>query len=520
MTDWEKSIKTLEEKKKKALEGGGAEAVEKVHGQGKLTARERLDILLDPGSFMELNMMAETQCTAFGMDKKKFLGDGVVTGQGRIEGRPVCVFAQDATVLGGSIGVEHGIKMANTVNQAIKLGVPLIQLHDSAGARIQEAVFTGGGIGRIFLPNTRASGLIPSISAIMGTCVGISVYSPAITDFIFMVEGTSRMFITGPPAIKAVTGEEVTKDDLGGAEVHSTMTGAADFAMGSDEECLNEIRRLLSYLPQNNEDNPPVVETGDPPDRKTDDLVDIVPADVKKPYDMHEVIESIVDQDSFMETKARFAPNLITGFGRLNGMTAGIIANQPMQMAGALTVNASDKSARFIRFCDCFNIPLVFLVDIPGYLPGKDQEHTGIIHHGAKVVYAFCEATVPKISLYMRKAFGGGILAMGGYKDLGADLVMAWPIARVAAMGGEGAVEVLYRKEIKKAKDPEAFRKEKLKEYEETYGHPYRAASVQRVDIVIHPSDTRSALINAVEYLRTKKTPEGGHKKKHGNMPL
>lgn len=520
MMDWEKSIKTLEEKQKKALEGGGPEAVEKHRGQGKLTARERLDVLLDPGSFMELNMMAETQCTAFGMDQKKFLGDGVVAGQGKINGRPVCVFSQDATVLGGSIGVEHGIKMASTVNQAIKLGVPLIQLHDSAGARIQEAVFTGGGIGRIFLPNTMASGLIPSISAIMGTCVGISVYSPAITDFIFMVEGTGQMFITGPPAIRAVTGEEVSKEDLGGTEVHSIITGSADFAHASDEECLKQIRRLLSYLPQNNQEQPPIIDTGDDPQRKTDDLAEIVQADVKKPYDMHEVIARIVDAGTFMETKARFAPSLITGFGRLNGMTAGIIANQPLQMAGALTVNASDKSARFIRFCDCFNIPLVFLVDVPGYLPGKDQEHTGIIHHGAKVVYAFCEATVPKVSLYMRKAFGGGILAMGGYKDLGADLVMAWPIAQVAAMGAEGAVEVLYRKEIEQAKDPDAFRKRKIKEYNDAYGHPYRAAAVQRVDIVIHPAETRAALIKALEYLKTKSPPGQGRGKKHGNIPL
>lgn len=520
MSDWKKSIKTFEEKKKKAMEGGGTQAIEKQHSRGKLTARERLDLLLDKNSFMELNMMAETQCTAFGMDKKKFLGDGVVAGQGRIEGRPVCVFAQDATVLGGSIGVEHGIKMASTVNQAMKLGVPLIGLNDSAGARIQEAVFTGGGIGRIFLPNTQASGLIPSISAIMGTCVGISVYSPAIMDFIFMVEEKSQMFITGPPAIRAVTGEEVSKEDLGGAKVHSTVTGAADFTVKSDEECLQDIRRLLGYFPQNNQQDPPRIETNDDPERKTGDLVDIVPADVKKPYDMHQVIGRVVDAGSFMETKAGFAPNLITGFGRLNGLAVGIIANQPKVMAGSLTVKASDKSARFIRFCDCFNIPLVFLVDIPGYMPGIDQEHAGIIHHGAKVVYAFCEATVPKISLLLRKAYGGGILAMGGYKDLGADLVMAWPNAQVAAMGAEGAVEVLYRKEIQKAHDPGALRKQKAEEYMEMYSHPYRAASVQRVDIIVHPADTRIALINAVEYLKTKKVPQGGYVKKHGNMPL
>ena len=520
MADWKESIRSLEKKHHKALEGGGTEEVRKQHSKGKLTARERLELLLDPGSFLELNMMAESQCQAFGMDKKKYLGDGVVAGQGKIEGRLVCVFSQDATVLGGSIGVEHGIKMANTVNWAIKLGVPLIGLHDSVGARIQEAVFTGGGIGRIFLPNTQASGLIPSISAILGTCAGISVYSPAITDFIFMVEGTSQMFITGPPAIKAVTGEETSQEELGGAEVHSTVTGAIDFACGSEAECLKEIRHLLGYLPQNNQQPPPRVETGDDPQRRTADLVDIVPADLKKPYDMHQVINRIVDEGSFLELKARFAPNLITGFGRLNGLTVGIIANQPTVMAGSLTVKASDKSARFIRFCDCFNIPLVFLADVPGYLPGKDQEHTGIIHHGAKVVYAFCEATVPKISLLLRKAYGGGILAMGGYKDLGADLVLAWPIAQVAAMGGEGAVEVLYRKEIQNSPDPEAFRKKKVQEYMEVYGHPYRAASVQRVDIIVHPSETRSVLINAVEYLKTKRVPEGRYVKKHGNIPL
>ncbi len=518
--DWDESIRVLKEKQEKALEGGGREAVDKHHLRGKLTARERLDILLDPGSFLELNMMAESQCDAFGMDKKKFLGDGVVAGQGKIEGRPVCVFSQDATVLGGSIGVEHGIKMASTVNWAIKLGVPLIQLHDSVGARIQEAVFTGGGIGRIFLPNTQASGYIPSISAILGTCAGISVYSPAITDFIFMVDGKSQMFITGPPAIKAVTREEISMEDLGGAGVHSTVTGSADFALGSEEECLKGIKLLLGYLPQNNRQEPPRVETNDDPYRKTHDLMDIVPSEERKPYDMREVINRIVDEGSFLEIKARFAPSLITGFGRLNGLTVGIIANQPSVMAGSLTVKASDKSARFIRFCDCFNIPLVFIVDIPGYLPGKEQEHTGIIHHGAKVVYAFCEATVPKISLLLRKAYGGGILAMGGYKDLGADLVMAWPIAQVAAMGAEGAVEVLYRKEIEESPDPDTFRKEKAKEYIKIYGNPYRAASVQRVDVVVHPSETRSVLVNAVEYLKTKKVPEGRYVKKHGNIPL
>ena len=519
MQNWKESIRILREKYRQASEGGGPEQIKKHHDKGKLTARERLDILLDEGSFLELSMLAESQCLAFGMERK-YLGDGVIAGKGKINGRPACVFAQDATVLGGSIGVEHGIKMANTVNWAIRLGVPFIGLHDSVGARIQEAVFTGGGIARIFLPNTQAAGLIPQISAILGPCAGISVYSPAITDFIFMVEGTSQMFITGPPAIEAVSGQKISKEELGGARVHSTVTGACDFSYDSEEVCLNQIRELLSYLPLSNQEAPPRVETADDPHRKTDDLADIVPADFKKAYDMHRVIRCIVDEENFFEVKARFAPSLITGFGRLNGLTVGIIANQPNVMAGSLTVKASDKSARFIRFCDCFNIPLVFLVDIPGYLPGKDQEHTGIIHHGAKVVYAFCEATVPKISLFMRKAYGGGILAMGGYKDVGADLVLAWPIAQVAAMGAEGAVEVLYRKEIEISPEPDVIRAKKLHEYEEMFCHPYKAASVQRVDIVIDPSETRSVLINAVEYLRTKRVPERMYVKKHGNIPL
>jgi acetyl-CoA carboxylase carboxyltransferase component len=512
------ALERLHSKRKKALLGGGAEELEKQRARGKRTARERIDTLLDPGSFVELNAFAETQCRDFGMEKRKFLGDGVVIGHGKIDGRTVCVYSQDATVLGGSIGTEHGIKMSHIVNLAIQMGVPFVGLNDSAGARLQESISGGGGVAAVFLANTLASGRVPQISCVMGTCAGIAVYSPAITDFVFMVENTSHMFITGPTAIKAVTGEEVTFEQLGGARVHNEITGNADFRCVNEEECLLRARKLLGYLPSNNQEKPPRAEPRDDPQRRVDELVDEVPADSRKVYDIRLVIKAIADHGEFMEVKADFAKNLIVGFARMDGIPVGIVANQPIVFGGSLTVNASDKYARFVRFCDAFNIPLIFLVDIPGYLPGKDQEHAGIIRHGAKDIYAFCEATVPKISVILRKAYGGGLLAMGCNKALGTDLVLAWPLTEIGAMGAEGAVEILYRKEIQSAKDPDGVRREKIEEYNRKYANPYYVAGNQRVDMVIEPGETRIELIRALHFFSTK---EGRpYPKKHGNIPL
>jgi acetyl-CoA carboxylase carboxyltransferase component len=511
-------IKRLHDYRRRTLLGGGKEQVEKHHGKGKLTARERLELLLDPDSFVEFNAFAESQCRDFGMEKKKVLGDGILIGHGKIDGRTVCVFSQDATVLGGSIGTEHGIKMSTILNLAIRMGVPFVGLNDSAGARLQEAISAGGGVAGVFLPNTLASGRIPQLSAIMGTCAGIAVYSPAITDFVFMVDKTSHMFITGPTAIKTVTGEDVTFEELGGARVHSQMTGNADFRCKSEEECFKGIRKLIGYLPSNNQERPPGVNMGDDPLRRVDELVDKVPAESNKTYDMHLVIEAIADNGEFMEVKAEFARNLLVGFARMDGNPVGIVANQPIVFGGSLTVDASDKYARFVRFCDAFNIPLIFLVDIPGYLPGKVQEHTGIIRHGAKALYAFCEATVPKITVMLRKAYGGGLLSMGCNKALGTDLVIAWPLAEIAAMGAEGAVDVLYKKEIRESKDPDAFRRKKIREYNRKYANPYFVAGNQRVDMVIEPGETRIELIKALHFFSTK---EGRpYPKKHGNIPL
>ncbi len=514
----EEAIRLLREYRERARLGGGKEQIERHRAKGKLTARERIDLLLDPGTFVELNAFAESQCRDFGMQDRKVLGDGIVIGHGKIDGRTVCLYSQDATVMGGSIGTEHGIKMARIVELALRMGVPFIGLNDSVGARLQEAISAGGGVAAVFLPNTLASGRIPQISAILGTCAGISVYSPAITDFIFMVEGIGQMFITGPPAIKAVTGETISEEELGGARVNSAIAGNADFRLKNERDCLASIRRLLGYLPSNNQERPPVVRTGDDPLRRVDELVRLVPSDNRKTYDMHTVIRAICDNAEFMEVKADFAKNLIVGFARMDGMTVGIVANQPTVYGGSLTVDASDKYARFVRFCDAFNIPLIFLVDIPGYLPGKAQEHSGIIRHGAKVLYAFCEATVPKITVMLRKAYGGGLLAMGCNKALGTDLVMAWPMAEIAAMGAEGAVEVLYRKEMERAEDPEAFRAQKIQEYNQKYANPYYVAGNQRVDLVIEPGETRMELIKALHFFATK---EGRpYPKKHGNIPL
>ena len=515
--DTAEMIEDLRKRKDAAIMGGGEKGIEKQHKAGKLTARERIDLLLDPGSFFEVNLLVKHQCTEFGMEKRDIPADGVVTGYGRVDGRTVFVFAQDFTVLGGSLGKMHARKICDLMDMAAKAGAPFIALCDSAGARVQEGVDALSGYGQIFYRNSIYSGVIPQISAIMGTCAGGAVYSPALTDFTFMVDKTSFMFITGPAVIKSVTGEEVSMEDLGGAKVHNVTSGVADFFMGNDEECLANIRELLGYLPSNNLEDPPVLDTDDDPKRMDEELLYIVPDDPKKAYDMRDVISRIVDSENFLEVKKYYAENIITCFARLNGQAIGIIANQPKVFSGALNVNCSDKASRFIRFCDAFNIPIVNLVDVPGYMPGVEQEYTGIIRHGAKMLYAYSEATVPKITVVTRKAYGGSYLAMCS-KDLGADQVFAWPTAEIAVMGPEGAVGVVFRKEIKAADDPKELRKEKIQEYKDKFANPYYAASKQHIDCVIDPRETRPRLINALQMLSGKrqKLPP----KKHSNIPL
>ncbi len=510
-------IEVLEEKRKRALAGGGPERVKKQHDSGKLTARERIALLLDEGSFVELGTFVESRCTDFGMDKKRVPGDGVVTGYGMVNGRLVFVYAQDFTVLGGSLGEMHAAKISGLMDLAMKVGAPVIGLNDSGGARIQEGVDSLRGYGDIFFRNTLASGVIPQITAIMGPCAGGAVYSPAITDFVFMVDKTSYMFITGPQVIKAVTGEEVTFEELGGAAVHNTRSGNAHFIAADDRQCIEMIKALLSYLPSNNMEEPPVVPTGDPPDRMDPQLDSIVPDDPKKGYDMKDIIARVVDAGTFMEVHAHFATNIIVGFARLNGSTVGIVANQPNVLAGSLDIDASDKAARFIRFCDAFNIPILTFVDVPGYLPGVGQEHGGIIRHGAKLLYAYSEATVPKITVIVRKAYGGAYIAMGS-KHLGADIVYAYPTAEIAVMGPEGAVRIVFRKEIKAAEDRAEKERELATDYREKFANPYVAAARGYVDDVILPSETRPRLIMALEALRTKR--EDRPMKKHGNIPL
>ena len=510
-------IEDLKKRKDAAMIGGGEKGIEKQHKAGKLTARERIELLLDPGSFFEINLLVKHQCREFGMEKRDIPADGVVTGYGRVDGRTVFVFAQDFTVLGGSLGNMHAKKICNVMDMAAKAGAPFIGLCDSAGARVQEGVDALSGYGQIFYRNSIYSGVVPQISAIMGTCAGGAVYSPALTDFTFMVDKTSFMFITGPAVIKSVTGEEVTMEDLGGAKIHNITSGVADFFMGNDEDCIANIRELISYLPSNNMEDPPVYDTGDDPMRMEEDLLYIVPDDPRKAYDMRDVISKIVDGGNFLEVKRYYAENIITCFARLNGQSIGIIANQPKVFSGALDVNCSDKASRFIRFCDAFNIPLINLVDVPGYMPGVEQEYTGIIRHGAKMLYAYSEATVPKITVVTRKAYGGSYLAMCS-KDLGADQVFAWPMAEIAVMGPEGAVGVVFRKEIKAADDPKELRDEKIQEYKDKFANPYYAASKQHIDCVIDPRETRPRLISALQMLSGKrqKLPP----KKHSNIPL
>ncbi len=504
-------------KREKVKQGGGSRRIEKQHKKGKMTARERIDYLLDDNSFNELNMFISNRSTDLGMEQKEVPGEGVVAGYGTIDGRLVYVFSQDFTVMGGSLGEAHAKKIINVMDMAMKTGSPIIGLNDSGGARIHEGVDALDGYGEIFYRNTIASGVVPQISAIMGPCAGGAVYSPAITDFIFMVDQTSRMFITGPGVIKTVTGEEISAEELGGAMTHNSVSGVAQFISNTEKETMDMIKKLLSYIPDNYKEEPSRLVTEDKANRLTEKLMDIVPADTKKAYDVHQVINEVVDRDSFFEVHPHFARNGVTGFARLNGRSVGIIANQPQHLAGCLDIDASDKISRFIRFCDSFNIPLVTLVDVPGYLPGTDQEYGGIIRHGAKVLYAYSEATVPKITLIMRKGYGGAYVAMGS-KSVRADLVYAWPISEIAVMGPEGAANVIYRREIKKADNPQELLAKKIKEYRDNFANPYVAAERGMVNDIIEIEKTRIFLINGLEMLIDKK--QENPEKKHGNIPL
>ena len=491
------------------IAAGGEKKVAKQHESGKLTARERIALLLDEGSFVELDRFVSHRCTNFGQDKKELPGEGVTTGYGTVDGRLVYVFAQDFTVEGGSLGEMHANKIVKVQRLALKMGAPCVGLNDSGGARIQEAVDALGGYGKIFFENTSASGVIPQISAIMGPSAGGAVYSPALTDFIYMVKNTSKMFITGPAVVKSVTGEEVTQEELGGAMTHNQTSGVAHFAAENDEDCIKQIRYLLSFLPSNNMEGAPIIETGDSPTRTDEALNSIIPDNSNHPYDMKDIIKSIVDNGEFYESQQYYAQNIITCFARMDGQTVGIIANQPKVMAGCLDINASDKSSRFIRFCDAFNIPLLNLVDVPGFLPGTNQEYGGIIRHGAKMLYAYSEATVPKITLITRKAYGGSYLAMCS-QELGADQVIAWPTAEIAVMGPAGAANIIFRK------DPDV--EAKTAEYIDDFATPYLAAKRGMVDIVIQPKDSRPTIINALQMLDSKR--ESRPAKKHGNIPL
>ncbi len=505
----QKKIENLQKRAAKILAMGGEKRINKQHASGKMTARERIEKLVDQGSFVELDRYISHRCTNFGQEKKELPADGVVTGYGTIDGRLVYVFAQDFTVEGGSLGEMHAAKICKVQDLALKMGAPLIGLNDSGGARIQEAVDALAGYGKIFFRNTIASGVIPQISAIMGPCAGGAVYSPAITDFIYMVKNTSQMFITGPQVIKTVTGEEVSSEQLGGAMTHNTVSGVAHFAAENDADCLEQIRRLLSFLPSNNMDGAPVIDGGDDPLRTDESLNTIIPDNSNQPYDMKDIITKIVDNGDFYEVQPFYATNIITCFARMDGQTVGIIANQPKVMAGCLDINASDKSSRFIRFCDAFNIPLLNLVDVPGFLPGTNQEYGGIIRHGAKMLYAYSEATVPKVTVVTRKAYGGSYLAMCS-QDLGADQVIAWPTAEIAVMGPAGAANIIFKG------DPDI--QAKTDEYVENFANPYQAAMRGFVDMVIEPKESRPAIINALTMLASKR--ETRPAKRHGNIPV
>ena len=509
-------MQEFKEVKAKMLKGGGEDRIKAQHDKGKFTARERISDLMDESSFIESQPYIQGRSTEFGMDKKRFPGDGVVTGSGKINGKQVFVSSQDFTVLGGSLGEMHAEKIAEAQNLALKTGSPFIQINDSGGARIQEGILALNGYAKIFRNNTLASGVVPQFSVILGPCAGGAVYSPAITDFVFMVDGTSHMYITGPDVIKAVTGEEISHEALGGAGAHCAKSGVAHFRFENEEDCFYFIRTLMNYLPSNNQEQPPVYDMGDSVDRKTN-ILPMIPDDPKKPYDVRDIINEVFDTGSFLEVHKDFARSVVVGFAKLNGRTVGLFANQPNYMAAALDINSSDKGARFIRFCDAFNIPVISLVDVPGYLPGVAQEHGGIIRHGAKLLYAIAEATVPKIALIIRKSYGGSMIAMSS-KSLGYDRVIAYPTAEIAVMGAEGAANIISRKEIKEADDPAAKRAEKIAEFQQQFMNPYVAAGYGLVDDIIDPELTRIELVRSLE-LNIKKR-EDRPVKKHGNIPL
>jgi propionyl-CoA carboxylase beta chain len=517
MTTTREKLDELGRRRAEAQLGGGKRRIEQQHKKGKLTARERLDLLLDPGTFQETDMFATHRTTDFGLADQLYLGDGVVTGYGKIDGRLVYVFSQDFTVFGGALSEAHAEKICKIMDLAMKNGAPVIGLNDSGGARIQEGVVSLGAYADIFLRNTLASGVIPQISAVMGPCAGGAVYSPAITDFIFMVEGTSHMFVTGPNVVKTVTHEDVSFEELGGARIHNATSGVAHFAVPSEIECIRQVRALLGYLPANNVDNPPITPTSDTPNRAEDALDSIIPDNPTRAYDMKDVIRLIVDTGSFFEVHEHFARNIVVGFARLDGRPVGIVAQQPNMLAGVLDINSSDKGARFVRFCDCFNIPLVTLVDVPGFLPGVGQEHGGIIRHGAKLLYAYCEATVPKVTVITRKAYGGAYDVMSS-KHVRGDINYAWPTAEIAVMGPEGAVNIVFKDEIERAEDPQAKRQELVAYYLEKFANPYVAAARGYVDEVIEPRHTREKLIVALDMLKNKR--DSNPPKKHGNIPL
>ncbi|WP_434530727.1 acyl-CoA carboxylase subunit beta [Haloarcula sp. NS06] len=511
------AVEELRQKRAEAELGGGEARIESQHEKGKMTARERIDFLVDDGTFNEVDPFVEHRSTNFGMEEKRFAGDAVVTGYGEVDGRKVFLFAHDFTVLGGSVGEVVADKICKVMDRAIENGVPVIGLNDSGGARIQEGVDSLVGFAKIFERNTKASGLIPQISAIMGPCAGGATYSPALTDFTFMVQDTSHMFITGPDVIETVTGEQVSKEELGGAGSHSTKSGVAHFSYPSEEEALENIRRLLSYLPANNMEDPPRVKPWDDPDREIPGVTDIVPSAPRKPYDMTKVIDAIVDEGSFFEVHGNWARNVVVGFSRMDGQSVGVVANQPRVSAGTLDIDAAEKAARFVRFCDSFNIPILTLVDVPGFMPGTDQEHNGIIRRGAKLIYAYAEATVPLLSVVVRKAYGGAYIVMSS-KFLGSDVNYAWPGSEMAVLGPRGAVNILYRNEIADADDPDAKRQELMDEFRDEFANPYGPAKRGYLDDVIEPKETRKRLIQDLDLLQRKR--EDTPPKDHGNIPL
>jgi acetyl-CoA carboxylase carboxyltransferase component len=513
----EQQIKKLHQIREQAQQGGGKERIDAQHERGKLSARERIDLLLDKGSFRELDAFVQHRSDHFGLDRKRSPGDGVVTGWGTVEGRLVYISSQDFTVMGGSIGEAHAAKIVKIYDLALKNGAPVVCLNDSGGARIQEGVFALAGCADIFLRNTLASGVVPQITAILGPCAGAAVYSPALTDFTFMVQGTSQMYLTGPDVVRTVTHEDVTAEELGGAGVHGSISGVAHVTAANDAECMERIRTLLLHLPQNNLEDPPCRPAGDDPLRTEEALDRIIPEDPLKPYEMREVIRLVVDRGDFFEIHEEYAQNIIVGFARMAGHPVGVVANQPAVLAGSLDINASEKAARFVRFCDAFNIPLITLVDVPGFIPGTAQEHSGIIRSGAKLLYAYCEATVPKVTVITRKAYGGAYIVMSS-KHLRGDVNLAWPSTEIAVMGPEGAINIVFRKELETAKEPEKRRKELVSEYVEKFANPYVAASRGYIDDVIEPHDTRPRLINALAMLANKRDTLPS--KKHGNIPL